>query len=583
MSMSNYKHDIGRALLVEGNDVMRSVAAEQLRQAGALEVVSVSRIALARERLEAEHFDLVMCSREFSGKEESGQDLLDELRRENLLAPDTVFIMVASGATYQDVAEAGESSIDSFLVRPYTTAVLSDRLGEAVKRRRTLGPIFSALQQGDLGQAFTRSLMRFQEGQSYGLYCGRLAGEMLLRFQRPEDAQKVFQRISERFNNAWARLGIARAQSACGDLAAAKVTIEQLQQHEPDYADAHELLGQVLIEHGELQAALQHCVKASELTPGCVMRAQIAATLSFYMAASSLALPLLERTCRIGARSRLFNPLSWVLLALARLDAKDSKGVIAAQQSLVAWVQRHGASPASDYFTRVMQVLQHLARQDTAQATHLTRELSLLADNDSFDLEAANVLMSLWARIKPEDWPFSQRVGVAQSLGLRLGASKAVTELMCAAAGDQEPVTAALRQAQNSIAQYSQRCVQRSMTNDVVGAVTQLLEHAETTRNSKLFELAGLTLKRRGGKLGNLAELTERAAQGLMQHAKAVSHIAGVQRAGRSAAGLPLRGWDHASAVKALLPALEAVDAAIAQSKQRSSAAQGQVQAVASE
>ncbi len=126
----------------------------------------------------------------------------------------------------------------------------------------------------------------------------------------------------------------------------------------------------------------------------------------------------------------------------------------------------------------------------------------------------------------PEDWPFSQRVGVAQSLGLRLGASKAVTELMCAAAGDQEPVTAALRQAQNSIAQYSQRCVQRSMTNDVVGAVTQLLEHAETTRNSKLFELAGLTLKRRGGKLGNLAELTERAAQGLMQHAKAVSHIA---------------------------------------------------------
>jgi hypothetical protein len=110
-----------------------------------------------------------------------------------------------------------------------------------------------------------------------------------------------------------------------------------------------------------------------------------------------------------------------------------------------------------------------------------------------------------------------------------------------------------------------------------------LLEHAETTRNSKLFELAGLTLKRRGGTLANLAELTERAAQGLMLHAKAVSHIAGVQRAGRSAAGLPLRGWDHASAVKALLPALETVDAAITQSRQRSSAAQGQAHAVPSE
>ena len=580
--MSNFNHGIGRALLVEGNDVMRSVAADQLRQAGAEEVVSVSRIGAARERLEAEHFDLVMCSREFSGKEESGQDLLDELRRENLLAPDTVFIMVAAGATYQDVAEAGESSIDSFLVRPYTTATLSDRLGEAVKRRRALSPIFNALQNGELGVAFTRALMRFQEGQTYGLYSGRLAAEMLLRFQRPEDAQKVFQRISERFPNPWTRLGIARAQSACGDLAAAKVTIEQLQQHEPDYADAHELLGQVLIEHGELEAALQHCVRASELTPGCVMRSQIAATLTFYMSTSSAALPLLERTCRIGARSRLFNPLSWVLLALARLDAKDSKGVAAAQQSLVAWVQRHGATPATDYFTRVMQVLLTLARQDMAAATAQTRELSLLVDNDEFDLEAANVLMSLWARIKDESWAYSQRVGIAQSLGLRLGASKAVTELMCAAAGPQEPVAAALRQAQNSITQYSQRCVQRSMTNDVVGAVTQLLEHAETTRNSKLFELAGLTLKRRGAKISNLEELTERAARGLMLHAKAVSHIAGVQRAGRSAAGVPLRGWDQASAVKALLPTLETVDAAILQSKQREGAAQSQPQAVPS-
>jgi CheY-like chemotaxis protein len=578
--MSNFNHGIGRALLVEGNDVMRSVAADQLRQAGAEEVVSVSRIGAARERLEAEHFDLVMCSREFSGKEESGQDLLDELRRENLLAPDTVFIMVAAGATYQDVAEAGESSIDSFLVRPYTTAILSDRLGEAVKRRRTLSPIFNALQNGELGVAFTRALMRFQEGQTYGLYCGRLAAEMLLRFQRPEDAQKVFQRISERFPNPWTRLGIARAQSACGDLAAAKVTIEQLQQHEPDYADAHELLGQVLIEHGELEAALQHCVRASELTPGCVMRAQIAATLTFYMSTSSAALPLLERTCRIGARSRLFNPLSWVLVALARLDAKDSKGVAAAQQSLVAWVQRHGATPATDYFTRVMQVLLTLARQDAAEATAQTRELSLLVDNDEFDLEAANVLMSLWARIKDESWAYSQRVGIAQSMGLRLGASKAVTELMCAAAGPQEPVTAALRQAQNSITQYSQRCVQRSMTNDVVGAVTQLLEHAETTRNSKLFELAGLTLKRRGAKITKLEELTERAARGLMLHAKAVSHIAGVQRAGRSAAGVPLRGWDQASAVKAMLPTLETVDAAILQSKQRDGATQSQPQAV---
>ncbi len=571
--MVNFYHGIGRALLVEGNDMMRSVAAGQLREAGAEEVVAVSRISAARERLEREHFDLVMCSREFKGKEESGQDLLDELRRENLLAPDTVFIMVAAGATYQDVAEAGEASIDTFLVRPYTTATLTERLGEAIKRRRALSPIFSAMESGDPGAAFMRALMRFQENQPYGLYCGRLAAEMLLRFQRPEDAQKVFERISVRHAKAWARLGVARAQSAAGDLAAARETIERLQQTEPDYADAHELLGQVLIEHGELNAALDHYDSAAELTPGCVTRAQIAATLSFYIGKPGSCVPLLERTCRIGARSRLFNPLTWVLLGFARRDAKDSKAIAAARQGLASWMERHGATDRTGFFLRVLDVLVLQSKLAHGEAAALTRELSLLADQDEFDLEAANVLLSLWARTPAEDWPHAERQGIAQSLGLRLGVTKAVIELMCAAAGEQEAVTAALRQALSSITLYGQRAVQRSMGNDAVGAVAQLLEHAETTRNSKLFELAGLTLKRRASKIANIEELTDRAARGLLRHAKGVSHIAGVQRAGRSAAGVPLRGWNQESSVKALLPALEAVDAALQLRKQRDGAA----------
>jgi hypothetical protein len=79
-------------------------------------------------------------------------------------------------------------------------------------------------------------------------------------------------------------------------------------------------------------------------------------------------------------------------------------------------------------------------------------------------------------------------------------------------------------------------------------------------------------LKRRAAAIPKIEELTDRAARGLLRHAKVVSHIAGVQRAGRSAAGVPLRGWSQESSVKALLPALEAVDAALQQRKQRDDA-----------
>jgi CheY-like chemotaxis protein len=101
MNITPVNHNFGRTLLVESNDVMRRIAAEQLRQNGAAEVVAVSRMSLALKKLEAEHFDLVMYSRECSPDDDIGQDLLHTLRYDHRLAHDTVFIMVAPSANLQ--------------------------------------------------------------------------------------------------------------------------------------------------------------------------------------------------------------------------------------------------------------------------------------------------------------------------------------------------------------------------------------------------------------------------------------------------------------------------------------------------
>jgi hypothetical protein len=327
-------------------------------------------------------------------------------------------------------------------------------------------------------------------------------------------------------------------------------------------------MGQVLIEHGELLAAQEHCQRAASLTPGCVIRSQIAATLSFYAASPAQALPLLVHTCRLGHRSRLFNPLVWVLLALARLQTGDTKGLLAAAQGLARWSDRNPEDPRNARWGRAMGVLQAWGQRAHETAVEQTRQLGLIADETAFDLESANVLLSLWSLLPADRWPETERRGLAQTIGLRLGVSKSVTELMCAAARDQPLVVAALRQAQITVSQYAQRCVQRAQGAGVTPAVTQLLELAETTRNARLYELAGLTLRRHAAAVTSpeaLQDLTERAARGLLSHAQSVSHIVGVQRPGRSAAGLPLRGWNHEASVKALLPSLDTVDAALQQ------------------
>ena len=97
----------------------------------------------------------MLCDYHFDGSDESGQDLLDELRREGLLPYSTVFMMITAEATYAKVAEAAEAALDGYLIKPYTLASLADRIQAA----RTDGTTFAIINPG----AFTHTSVAIRD------------------------------------------------------------------------------------------------------------------------------------------------------------------------------------------------------------------------------------------------------------------------------------------------------------------------------------------------------------------------------------------------------------------------------------
>ena len=73
------------ALVIDGNSTSRSVILQNLRDFGLRSVKAVGRIIDARDMLEHRRFDGIVCDYHFENGDESGQDLLEELRREQLL------------------------------------------------------------------------------------------------------------------------------------------------------------------------------------------------------------------------------------------------------------------------------------------------------------------------------------------------------------------------------------------------------------------------------------------------------------------------------------------------------------------
>ena len=530
-----------RALLVESNVLLRSVAAAQLRDVGVGHVSQASRIKDARLLIEREAFDIVVCNREFEGLEDNGQDLLDELRRENLLPHSTVFLMVTSQAKYHHVVEAAEASMDGFLVRPYTSGLLADRLREARQRKRELADVLQALDSGDNELALARALKRFQEQMPYATYCGRVVAELLLRMNKTEDAGRVFDKLALPQRVSWARLGQARCRLASGDMAAARKVVTEVLKDEPDNADAHDLMGRIMVELSDFDAALQAYRRASALTPGCLLRAQHSGALAFYQGETEPALKVLERSVGMGVQSRLFDALTLMLIAMLRFDAADTPGVASVRAQMARYRERHPESQRLKRMERAVSVLGSLLGNAQQSAQLELRALSSEVGADAFDLEAANLLLSLWARVPAALADAGEHEALIERIGMRFCTSKAIGEVLAASARRSEPAVGVLQNCQARIAAIAEQAMELSLRGKPAAAVQMLLQAGEQSLNAKLLEMTGALARRHAAALADGTELAARAAGLMKRCCLPVSHIAGIQRTGRSPAGLQLR------------------------------------------
>lgn len=527
------------ALVIDGNATSRSLMSAQLRELGVGQVRQATRVKDARVILETQPYDIVLCDYHFDGTDMSGQDLLDELRREQLLPYSTVFVMVTGEASYAKVAEAAEAALDAYLVKPYTSAALAERLSSARRRKRELKDIFDAVEDKDFVRAAELCMQRFEARAPYWLYAARIGAELLLRLERHDEARRLYEAIIAARTVPWARLGVARTEVAGGNLPAARRTLETLIGDMPEQADSYDLMGRVQMEQGEIDAALQTYRTAVKLTPGCLLRQQHCGTLAFYSGDRSEALTLLERALAQGLRSKLFDWLSLALIALMRFDKRDGKGLKYAQDALAQALIRNPKNDRLQRLDLLLRALRLLQERRTTDALQLAREDAALLQQDDVDLEAASLLIALWVRLARQGIERAEMDAVMSTVGLRFCASKSATEVLVAMAEDDEAAVLRLREAHAHIANVAETAMRHAMRGDARVAVQLLLEHGGQTRNAKLIDLASLVLKRHHDKIADqhaLLEQIERLQQRYVQRSGQ-----GL-RAARAAGAMVMRG-----------------------------------------
>ncbi len=530
-----------RALVVDGNPTSRSVLMQQLRDFGFGSVKQVGRIIDAREVLEHQRFDLVICDYHFENSNESGQDLLEELRREQMLPYSTVFVMVTGEATYQKVAEAAETALDSYLVKPFSANTLFERVKEARQRKRVLKDIFEAIEARNPERAADLCLERFETRQLYWLYAARIGAELLLSLRRNDEAKKLYDAVIAAKTVPWAKLGVARVQLAEGEITLARRTLEGLIAESPQHADSYDVLGKVLMEQGQLDEAMATYGAAVSMTPGCILRLQHFGTLSFYSGDTTTATQMLERTWAVGNKSRLFDVLSMMLLALLRFDAGDAKGLQHANDVIQRFSNSYPQSLRLRRMATLGKALLDLQEGRTGAGLEAIRSAAGEATRADFDMEAATNTLSVWSRLARTGVESGEYEAIVRQLTRRFSVSKMATEVLVAAVQRDAQASRWIRETHAEVMQLAEQAMNHAVQGQPKAAVETLLSHGENTGNAKLIEMAGLVARRHRERIEGVDRLLGSADALAHRYCLPSSHIAGVRRSNRSAGGLVLR------------------------------------------
>ncbi|MHB8910350.1 MAG: tetratricopeptide repeat protein [Syntrophales bacterium] len=127
-----------RFLVVDDMVGMRRTIRNMLRQLGYENVVDADDGVDAWKKLAAERFDVAIV--DWNMPNMNGITLLKKTRQEQRLA-DIPFIMVTAEVDEATIAEAAETEVDAYIIKPFVAKVLEEKIEQVLERKKNPSPI----------------------------------------------------------------------------------------------------------------------------------------------------------------------------------------------------------------------------------------------------------------------------------------------------------------------------------------------------------------------------------------------------------------------------------------------------------
>ena len=305
-------------LVVDANSGMRSQLRSMLAGFGVERVQFAVSASMAIRRLQDARFDVVLCEYNL-GDGQDGQHLLEDLRHQEIIPLDTLFIMVTGERNYERVVSTAELVPNDYVLKPLAAFSLKERLEQTLAKRKVFMPAYRQLAQSNVVGAIAALRAAVERHPRYRTDLQRLLAEQHLSIGQLDEAETLYRKIDAAHHLPWAQLGIARTLVLKKQYVDAEALLTMLVEHHENFIAAYDLLAQCQLAEHRPEEALKTLEVATRRSPHRVKRMRKVGEVAISVGDNERATAVMAEVVRKGKYSDFRNPEDHVRLVQAQV------------------------------------------------------------------------------------------------------------------------------------------------------------------------------------------------------------------------------------------------------------------------
>lgn len=314
-----------QVLIVDDFNSFRMTLSKIIHEMGFREVDSVGSGEEALSYYNKKHYDLILSDYNL-GQGKNGQQFLEELRVNDLLKPQDIFILLSAETSRNVVMSAYDCEPDAYLTKPITTKVIEQRLKRLMSKRADMIDIYNALAKKNHQEAIAQLEKKLSEQTRYGMECQKLLADLYIQNNQLGKAEKIYRTVLEMRALDWAQVGLADVKVKKGEPAKAVEWLNKIIEENPSCMRAYDVLSHALEKLNEQEKLQENLEKAVEVSPMSLGRQVALANVAMTNGDAEVAANAFRKTMKYGAKSyhdSVDNKLSYVK-AIAQFYDKDA-------------------------------------------------------------------------------------------------------------------------------------------------------------------------------------------------------------------------------------------------------------------